>query len=123
MPTKARKQREAQRAAVMANIPDHIKKRIEERKVRNERSTIISALGTYNLRGGLATINEDGYCILSQNIGKGGNEAHHKDALDAAKALKSQHSDIWGEPKMAKSISLSSGVPLSTVYRYLKLIN
>ena len=49
------------------------------------------------------------------------NERRMNEAYAKARALKLTNQDLWGKRGSAKTISKITGIPLSTVYRYIAL--
>lgn len=49
------------------------------------------------------------------------NERRMNEAYAKARALKLMHQHLWGKRGSAKTISKITGIPLSTVYRYIAL--
>lgn len=143
MPTKERKQREAekrqqaeQEAAELAEFdrqmaalsPEHL---AALRALGSDSNDLVFELPPYmRLKPGLIGFDEDGNVWLSPEVGAAGSAANTDNALDRAKSLRSKFPKQWGKGKYAEfiakqsksAIGLDKSLSAKTIRRYFKLV-
>lgn len=135
MPTKERKQREAekrqqaeQEAAELAEFdrqmaalsPEHL---AALRALGSDSNDLVFELPPYmRMKGGLIGFDEEGNVWKSGSIGVGGNLKRANDAQDEAEDLRRRYSAIWGKRGRAKTIAYETGLPVETIRRYFKRV-
>ena len=109
MPTKARRKREAERAA-LADPPPHVAKR----RVPGMKNPFAAAAACRFWRFDP----DSGELYLSDAHGTGGNLARLADADDDAETLRNKYPERWGRRGQAKWIAAREGISERTVRRY-----
>lgn len=143
MPTKERKQREAEKrlqadqdAAELAEFDRQLAALSPERlaalrALGDDNNELVFELPPYmRMKGGLIGFDDNGNVWISPGVGAAGSAANADNALDRAKSLKSKFPKLWGNGDRAEYIARQSvsaiGVdkPLSarTIRRYFKLV-
>lgn len=137
MPTKARRQREKLERERLAELdqalrdpPDHIKKAKATEGTRLNDLILASidefqsasANAPYRLRGGLLVAVEEGQLGINRKAMSNGAKRINEQRIAGNKAIgkRSKYLAVWGKKSAAKSIAISEGVALSTVYRWFK---